>query len=328
MHKNLEKIAKIAARGKSIINGIVGDKIQNTALAIKMNFYEKNKVLDLEKESLVAFNGVNNPKNSAKICIFIHGLTENETTWTFKEGMDYGSLLNQDFDMVPFYLRYNTGLHISENGQTLAALIEKLLQNYPIPIQEISIIAHSMGGLLTHSACHYAQDLDLEWVSKVKNVFLLATPHLGSFLEKFANLTTNILEKIPNFPTRLVGKAINLRSAGIKDLRYGYIKTSDWAEKDPDVLFENNKTTAQKLPENVSYYLISARMTEAEKHWVSLLLGDMLVSTSSAISRSKSEHELRFPEANHYEFAKTFHFELTRAPKVYEKISHWLAPPQ
>lgn len=56
----------------------------------------------------------------------------------------------KSFDYTPFYVRYNTGLHISENGKQFSQLIETLILNYPTTIvDEIVIIAHSMGGLVT-----------------------------------------------------------------------------------------------------------------------------------------------------------------------------------
>jgi hypothetical protein len=216
-------------------------------------------------------------------------------------------------------------LHISDNGQALSALMEKLLANYPVPIEEICIIAHSMGGLVTHSACHYAQQGQTKWAEKVRNIFLIATPHLGSFLEKFANVTTNILERVPNWHTRMVGKAINLRSAGIKDLRFGYIKEEDWnnGTGSQDQFLKNAKTPSKKL-ENVHYYIIAGRLTKDEKHWVSSLFGDILVNIDSAASRSFRLNEFDFNPENYCEFADTDHFELSAMPAVYEQIKTWM----
>ena len=320
---SFQQLKRMAQHGVSIINGVVGDKLHNTSLGIDMGFYYQNKRLDLDKNSLLERYASFNTVPSPKICILIHGVTDNETTWTMPNKSDYGSLLEQDFQYTPFYLRYNSGLHISENGKALAAILEKLFQNHPIEIEEICIIAHSMGGLVAHSACHYAQENGLEWSKKLKQVFLLATPHLGSFLEKFANLTTNILEKVPNWHTRLVGKVINLRSAGIKDLRYGYLTEADWINQDPDRLFKNNKKPLPKLS-NAAYYVISARLTEKEKHWISRLFGDILVSTKSATARSKNTAEFNFDSDNHFELAKTYHFQLQASEKVYEQIKSFM----
>ncbi len=320
---SIKKLKKVAAQGVSVLNGVVGDKLQNTPFGIEMNFYDQNKPVILDKNSLSEHFKSLNILPTPKICILIHGLTDNETTWAFPDKSDYGTLLKNDHTYTPFYLRYNTGLHISDNGQVLANIIERLYQNYPIEIEEISIIAHSMGGLITHSACHYAQELGCTWTTRLKHIFLLATPHLGSFLEKFANVTTNILEKVPNWHTRLVGKVLNLRSAGIKDLRFGYLTEADWKDQDADRLMRNNKTPPPMLS-GVSYYVISARITQKEKHWVSLLFGDILVRNSSATARSNNAGEFNFPAENHYEFAKTYHHELSARKEVYEKIRDWI----
>ena len=53
------------------------------------------------------------------------------------------------FDAVrytPFYLRYNTGLHISKNGQKFSEMMDSLFKTYPVNIEEIMVIGHSMGG--------------------------------------------------------------------------------------------------------------------------------------------------------------------------------------
>ena len=318
-----QKIKKIAGQSVSVLNGVVGDKLQNTALGIEMNFYAQNKAVDLTKDSLSERYTRLNQIPYPKVCILIHGLTNNETIWEFPDKSDYGALLARDFQYSPFYLRYNTGLHISDNGKALAAIVEKLYQNYPVEIEEVCIIAHSMGGLVTHSACHYAQERNLGWSKKITQIFLLATPHLGSYLEKFANVTTNVLAKVPNWHTRLVGKVLNLRSAGIKDLRFGYLTETDWKDQNPDRLLWNNKTPPKMLAD-VSYHVISARLTQKEKHWISLLFGDILVSTKSATARSKNTGEFNFPAENHYEFPKTYHLALTATTEVYEKIKSML----
>lgn len=316
-------LKRIANQSVSMLNGAIGDKLQNTPLGIEMNFYAEGNLVALDKESLLARYAQPDSVISTKICVLIHGLTHNETAWEFADKSDYGSLLAQDLQYTPFYLRYNTGLHISNNGKELAAILEELYQHYPVEIEEICIIAHSMGGLVTHSACHYAQENGFEWTKKIKNIFLLATPHLGSYLERLANVVTSILEQVPNWQTRLVGKAINLRSAGIKDLRFGYIREDDWKDKNPDQFLQNDKVPAQKLS-GVSYYVISGRLTEDEKHCISQLFGDILVSTQSAGANSTNEAEFNFPPENHYQFANTHHIELSNTIKVYECIKKCL----
>lgn len=323
MNPFFDKIKHISQQGVSVINGIVGDKLNDTPLGIEMNFYAHQKALVLDTDHLQKHFVQQKTEPTPKICVLIHGLLSNETFWDFKDKQNYGTLLQNDLDYTPFYVRYNSGLHISDNGKALAAILEQLILNYPIEVEEITLIAHSMGGLVTHSACNYAQENDLAWTKKLKNIFLLATPHLGSYLEKFANITTNILAKVPNWHTRLVGKVLNLRSAGIKDLRFGYISEADWKDQNPDKLLQNTKKTVHKLS-NVAYYVISARLTQKEKHWVSQLFGDILVSKKSATAQSNNLAEFNFPTEHHFAFAKTLHFELTTSYAVYDQIRGWI----
>jgi triacylglycerol lipase len=322
---SIKKIKRAADFSVSILNGVLGDRLQNTPLSIEMNFYLNNERIVLDKGNIATIYATSNMVLTPKLCLLIHGVTDNERTWTMPDSSDYGRLLAQDFGYTPFYLRYNTGLHISDNGQLLATILEQLITHYPINIEEICIIAHSMGGLITHSACHLAQAQNLTWPKRIKQIFLLATPHLGSFLEKFANLTTNILEKVPNWHTRLVGKVLNLRSAGIKDMRFGYLTEADWKNEDADKLLKNNKTPP-KLLENAAYYVVSGRLTLEEKHWVTHLFGDILVTTNSATAHSKNASEFNFPIENHVQMPKMYHFQLQNSPKVYEQLTKWLTP--
>ncbi|WP_291726024.1 esterase/lipase family protein [Bernardetia sp.] len=331
--KIFRKVKKMSSQTVSVLNGAVGDKFQDYSflqpLNIKMNFYHRQSAIVLDKESLKQRSNYSYNKKPAsnKVCILIHGLVYNESAWQFKDRSDYGKKLEDDFGCTPFYLRYNTGLHISDNGQELALLLEKLYKNYPQEIQEIHFICHSMGGLLMHSAAYYAKEKGLKWVEKVENVFLLGTPHLGSFFERFANVTTNILEHVPNWQTRLVGKIINLRSAGIKDLRYGYLMEEDWKDKHPDAFLKNTKNEVPKL-ENVRYFIISGRLTKEETHWINYFFGDILVSTKSANAHFITLEKIGTESTNSFQFATTHHFKLLKMQEVYEKIKFWIAQQQ
>ena len=68
-----------------------------------------------------------------------------------------GDQLRDDLDYSPLYLRYNTGRHISTNGQQFAQMLQALCDAWPIPVESVSLLGHSMGGLIIRSACWYAQ---------------------------------------------------------------------------------------------------------------------------------------------------------------------------
>jgi hypothetical protein len=108
-------------------------------------------------------------------------------------------------------------------------------------------------------------------------------------------------------------------------MRFGYLKEEDWKNEDADKLLKNNKTPP-KLLENVAYYIVSGRLTLKEKHWVTHLFGDILVTTKSATANSKNASEFNFPSENHVQMPKMYHFQLQNSMKVYEQLTKWLTP--
>ena len=326
--EKLDSILASLKKGKnksiSAINGILGDYLQKekSSLAIPMGFYHQEKLILLDKKNLKEIF----PNFKSKVCILVHGLCDDEITWNFKKGSSetYGSLLEEELGYTPLYIRYNSGLHISENGKQFSELIENLVKVSPITIKEIIIISHSMGGLVTRSAGDWGFQNRKNWIKKLKKVFFLGSPHEGAPLEKLGNVVTNVLEVIPNPFTKIVGKMINLRSSGIKDLRFGYISESDWKDKDQDALLKNTKNPVQLL-EGVSYYVITGTLTENPEHIFSTLFGDYLVRKPSALGKAKNDKlKINFLEENHKEFPGVSHVKLSHHPKVYEQIRIWI----
>src|SRR3954454_1007303 len=84
------------------------------------------------------------------IAVFVHGLGETEYAWGRR---NYGERLTEDLGYTPVFVRYNTGRHISENGASLAALLDDLVADWPVEVRRIAIVGHSMGGLVARSAC-------------------------------------------------------------------------------------------------------------------------------------------------------------------------------
>ena len=306
-----------------ILSGMVGDYLdeQENELAVQMQFHIHGKPLTLSPDTLKEAY----PDRTSKVCILIHGLMCDESTWTFRDDSEntYGSLLQEDLGYTPFYLRYNTGLHISKNGQKFSEMMENFFNAYPVDIEEIVVIAHSMGGLVTRSACHNATQHQMDWVKKVQKLFFLGSPHLGVPLEKVGNVVSNILQAVPRPYTKLAGDVVNLRSAGIKDLRYGYVTDEDWEGQDPDAILQNNKTTIP-LIDGVSHYIITGTLTKAPEHLVAQWFGDAMVRKPSALGQSKKEaHNIPFPSEHHREFPKVGHLKLTRFSEIYEQIKLW-----
>jgi triacylglycerol lipase len=318
------------AVGVSALNGVVGDylKDRRNGLAITMACYHRGEPLALTPAGLHRAHARLTPK----ICVLVHGLGCNEGVWRFSDetqpaqGISYGSLLQRELGYTPFYVRYNTGVRISESGRSLAALLDELWACYGTPIDEIALIGHSMGGLVLRSACHYGVLRRSAWIQPVKRVFYLGTPHHGAPLEQVGNVVTSALGAVNHPITRIIRDILNLRSRGVKDLRFGNLVDDDWQGHDPDALMQNNRTVVPWL-ESADHYLIAGTLTQDPNHVVAQLLGDMLVSLTSAHGQAAADpHGAAVPAAYMKLIPGVHHIGLARHPAVYQQIKAWCSP--
>ena len=178
------------------------------------------------------------------MCVFVHSLAGTEWLWSLSSEEHYGdpdvtfgTRLADDLGYTPIYLRYNTGRHISENGRALATLLTEVLAAYPVPVEEIALVGHSMGGLVVRSAAHYAREHDEPWAAHLRHVACIGAPHLGAPLEKAVSVLTGVLRNVEAAGAQVPAALLDSRSAGVKDLRYGYTIDEEWAGKDPDEVF-------------------------------------------------------------------------------------------
>jgi pimeloyl-ACP methyl ester carboxylesterase len=153
------------------LNGVMGDRLlaNNNPFAIPMTLRYQGEVLNWQ--ALPAM-----PEASGKVLLLIHGLCMNDLQWrTEHQGrvVDHGAALASTLGYTPVYLRYNSGLHTSQNGRELSALLQELAKHWPLPIEEITVVAHSMGGLLIRSAVHYARQDSLHWPQHLKSIVFL-----------------------------------------------------------------------------------------------------------------------------------------------------------
>ncbi|RYF62663.1 MAG: alpha/beta hydrolase, partial [Comamonadaceae bacterium] len=160
------------------LNGVMGDRLQrdDNPLCTRMAFYQHGLPLNLPA---LARRGA----ATGKVLVLVHGLCMNDLQW-LHEGHDHGAHLAQALGYTPVYLRYNTGLHTSTNGAELSAQLESLLAAWPVPVTDLSVLAHSMGGLVARSACHQAAAAGQGWLAHLRHLVCLGTPHHGAPLEK------------------------------------------------------------------------------------------------------------------------------------------------
>ena len=277
---------RIGALGLGALNGMWGDRIarEHPQLALPMTLR------------------IDGP-HTRKLAVFVHGLCETDESWRGA----YGDNLRAEHGYTPAYARYNTGLRIWDNGQRLAAMLDDLVANWPVPVDEVILVGHSMGGLVTRSACHYGEADGHAWTDRLKHVVCLGTPHLGAPLEHAADRAGRALARLPE--TRPFANAINVRSAGIKDLRFG-----NCVEDDEDIPF---------LP-TATYYYVGATLTRTQDSPLGKVVGDLLVQFPSA-SGTGPTRRIPFEVDNGRHVGGMNHFQLLYHPAVYAQISDWLA---
>jgi pimeloyl-ACP methyl ester carboxylesterase len=269
------------AQATAILNAYVGDRLERAGspLAMPMTIRVDGRAVPPTREALrEAF-----PQATDHVVVFLHGLGETEHGWLLgaerwhgDPRSTHGTRLLRDLRATPVEIRMNTGLRIPENGRRLAALLEALVAVWPVPVHVVDLVGHSMGGLVCRSAAH---DRSRAWTVLLRHVCCLGSPHAGAPLEKGVNAAAHGLARIAEL--RPVAQAINLRSAGIKDLRHGSAHDDDWRDLDVDGWLAG-RCGDLELPPQARCHVLSASVHRDPEHLLSRALGDLLVRHASA----------------------------------------------
>lgn len=256
---------------------------------------------------------------SAKLLICAHGLCMNDLEWT-SHGHNHAHMLAQRYGYTPVFSHYNSGRHISDNGRELAYALESLIANWPVPVETVTLLGFSMGGLCFRSALEIARLDQLSWPNKVGKAAYVGTPHHGSALERGGYW----LQKSATFspytaPLAALGK---IRSAGIIDLRHGNILDQDWC--DVDVHNDNrDHRVAVPLADGIAHYAIAASLSRTTAEPGS----DGLVHPDSGLGRHQdSSFNLEFDDDKQRLIPELGHLAMLRDERVAEQLLAWLAP--
>ncbi len=277
----------------AVLNGVLGDHLaaSGNPLAIPMQ-------LRCEGEQ------------RERVIVLIHGLCMNDRQWT-RNGHDHGEALARELGATPVYVHYNTGRHVSENGREFADQLAALLARWSAPAPELAIVAHSMGGLVARSACHFAAGAGHAWLAQLRQLVFLATPHHGAPLERGGSWVDQVLGVSPySAPLARLGM---LRSAGITDLRHGSVRDEDWRGRDRFAR-RGDRRVPTPLPAGIACHALVGG-------------ADGLVPIASALGRHEQPgRALAFPEAHCWTFEGMNHFDLLDRAEVYEKLREILTP--
>ena len=342
------------------LNGALGDQLaaRFDPRAIKMSF--RRGVHD------VAVADLRLSEPHQKTVLFVHGLMGDELIWQtgFQDAPNsrrYGPRLAEETHARALYVRFNSGLHLSENGRELSRLLTDLVNTYPDAIGELVLVGHSMGGLIIRSAGYYAslnEELRMRnevlkeepapkaeapldnslflisnsslsaasapWLAHLRSVFLIGTPNDGSWLEQNSHLTARLLERINLFPTRFLSKALNQRSNGIKDMRFSILVDEDWQDAHANDLTPP-RTPVPPLPGVQYHILMGAWLRATRPSALREYFGDGLVGQDSARGHATFGDEAALPTGAKVRTAvfSQHHGGLLTHPEVFQYLKQW-----
>ena len=318
------------------LNGVLGDYLEQThnPLAIEMRLRQAGVALTLAPDALGrAFDP---PRG--RLLILLHGLCMNDLQWDaggpIEPVHNHGAALAHDLGASSLYLHYNSGRHISTNGQGLAELLEALVAAWPVEVTDIVLLGHSMGGLVARSALHYGALGRNRWPSLVRRMVFLGTPHHGAPLERGGHWIDTLLRSTGY--TAPFARLSRVRSAGITDLRHGNVLDEDWHGHDR-FAHAHDMRSPLPLPDGVRCYAIAATTADAREvgaapepstatitKWATLP-GDGLVPVASALGHhADPRHALSLQPGDCWIAPATGHIELLSSRAVYERLRNWL----
>lgn len=304
------------------MNGVLGDHLEasQNPLAITMRLRVDGEALELDRKSLAA----RFPDAHGKLLVLVHGLCMDDLQWNYA-GHDHGEALARELGYTALYLHYNSGRHISTNGRDFSFLLDQLAKAWPVPLEEITLLGHSMGGLVTRSAIDDGFSKKRAWAKLPIRTVFMGTPHHGAPLERAGSWADMLIGISPySAPFVRLGQ---VRSAGIQDLRHGNLRDADWQDLDGNGLADGR--TPLPLPRKVTAYAIAVSTQAKRKDGdESHARGDGLVPIDSALGRHHDNaFDLRIPKARQWVGYGINHLELLGSDAVYQQLKRWLHKP-
>ena len=257
---------------QSIVNGVFGQLLaeQHSPYALPMKLLPTGPV---QGDTLV---------------VFLHGLCMNDACWNNPAADAFSQWARGELKADVRYLRYNTGLHISDNGRKLA-------------------------GLVARSALHQGRQRGDAWTDKVTHLACLGSPHQGAMLERAGNQANRLLGATPY--SRPLMRLANLRSDGIRDLRFGYVLEDQWRDRPLD---EPRPSSKVPLDTQVEQLFIAGSVSEPDHPQPR---GDWLVTVESGLATRLYPQAERLTRELFYQMG---HMTMIEESRTYARIQRWL----
>lgn len=268
-----------ALGARAVAHGVLDESLLAVApeLDLPLTLRYEGRDLEVSTPALAAAH----PDARRHVVVFVHGLIHTEQVWS--SGGAHSVRLPEvavGAGTTPVLVRYSTGRAIGRNGAELATLLERLVAAWPVPVETLTVVGHSMGGLVARSAAQCARQLGMAWPGLLRQVVTLASPHLGSWLEKTANLGTWTL-RTASTRSAPIGALIDRRSRGIKDLRFGMLREDGWGQSPIDGLL-TGRVADEPWCARVVHHLVVGQLRPDPRHPLNHTFGDGLVRAASA----------------------------------------------
>jgi triacylglycerol lipase len=251
-----------------VLNGAIGDRLAEDYPALATRLHAT----------------VDGPL-SGHVVVFLHGLVHTELHWGHRD-------VAEEIGAHAVHVRYNTGLSTTDNGRDLALFLEDLAAEHPIT--RLSLVGHSMGGLVARAAVHEAVGAHRDWPALLRDVVCLGSPHLGSPVERAAATASWLLNAFPE--SAPLGAVVDRRSTGVKSLAHG---------------------TPYTAAPHVRQHFLAATVAANPAGVPGRLVGDLLVSTTSATDPTQ--------EATRHVLGGVSHLALLHHPEVRAKLVEFLS---
>jgi pimeloyl-ACP methyl ester carboxylesterase len=292
------------------LNGVLGDHLAASANPIAT-------VMSLRHQGRSLATSAALPGDAARphVIVMLHGLCMNERQWLepkSDDAVEPAAVLGASLDCTVLHLRYNSGLPTATNGRLFAHLLERELRRWPVAPSRVSLVGHSMGGLVARHAIATAQAEGFAWPALLGDLVCLGTPHLGAPLERIGHWVDGALRSTRwSAPFARLG---GIRSAGITDLRHGLRPSNSIASALPP------------LPMQTRQHLLAATLAGRRNALADRLLGDGLVPLRSALGEAATP-ELSFDATSRHIVYRAGHLELLHHREVAAQLVEWLALP-
>jgi pimeloyl-ACP methyl ester carboxylesterase len=270
------------------------------------------------------------PQATGRIAVLIHGLSGTEWAWCIGarefhgDATAYlGTFLRRDLGYTPVLVRYNSGVGVARNGHKLADLLQGLTERWPVPIEDLVLIGHSMGGLVAQSACDVARRQEQPWLGHVQRLFCLGTPQQGATLEQAVGVATALLRRVDLPWAQISAQVLQKRSEGIRDLRDGQVAELG-AQGDRHGTVPDEQRHPIPLQPGIAYYFVAATVA-ADPHKPLAALGDLMVRVASASGPAAPPVHVRIET---HTVSGAIHQKLQNHPEVCRVVLEALARPK